>query len=57
MVFLLLVGVFGAGIGFLLGVLATVICRASDADRLPAPRACAYPHGACLVAQDSSNTA
>ncbi len=53
--FLLLVGAFGAGLGFFLGVFATVVCRASDAERLPTRRACAYPHGACVATQDSGS--
>jgi predicted lysophospholipase L1 biosynthesis ABC-type transport system permease subunit len=50
MVILLLAGVVGLCIGFSLGVLATAILVASRNDALPTPTACAYPHGACLVA-------
>ena len=57
MTFLLFIGGIFAAIGFFLGVVATVICRRNDGDNRPIPHACAYPHGECLVTQNSSNAA
>ena len=44
-------GMIGACIGFCLGVLAAAILATSDEAKLSAPAVCAYPHGACLMAQ------
>ena len=57
MEYLLIGGVFGAWIGFALGVLAMAVFGAAGADTLPTPPACAYPEGGCLATRESAKPA